>query len=103
MTNPTSWTCPNCRRRVPRYATVCHCGTRRDDASAIEAAPARAARARGAGWRQWPLSVWVPLVIAALAAITLIVLLFVPPPPRLGIPLLGRVDRVPTPQAHPRR
>ena len=29
------WTCPNCRRRVPSYAPVCHCGTRRSEAAAV--------------------------------------------------------------------
>jgi hypothetical protein len=98
MPHPTSWICPNCRRRVPRYAAVCHCGTRQAEAGDIQSEPAELARPRAGGWRQLPLSVWLPLAIAAVAAIALLALLFLPPEPSLGIPLLGRVERIPTPR-----
>ena len=101
MTHPTSWICPNCRRRVPRYAAVCHCGTRQTEADAVASEPTKLARPRAGGWRQLPLSVWLPLVIAAAAVIASLALLFLPPEPSLGIPLLGRIERVPTPR--PRR
>jgi hypothetical protein len=36
------WECPGCHRRVPDRITVCHCGTRRDQAATTPApAPVR--------------------------------------------------------------
>jgi hypothetical protein len=97
MANPASWTCPNCRRRVPRYATTCHCGARRTDAAPADTGAAGPPLARAGGWRQLPWSMWLALGIAAAAVIALIVLMFLPPEPPPRIPLLGHIDRAPTP------
>jgi hypothetical protein len=97
MDSPTSWSCPNCRRRVPRYASVCHCGARRTDAEAASSAPVLAAQKRSQGWRELPRIVWLWLAVSAVALATLIGLLFVPPEPPLRIPLIAYVDRAPTP------
>ena len=98
MVTASSWNCPNCRRRVPRYASACHCGTRRADAETVEAGLTAPAHRHVSAWRQLPLSVWLPLLVAAAAAITLVVLLFLPSEPPPAIPLGGYVDRIPTPQ-----
>jgi hypothetical protein len=94
MTTPTTWVCPNCRRRVPRYAPVCHCGTRRTDAEAAGPTGNWLPQQKSLGWRDVPASGWLLLFLSATALITFVVLLFIPlPPPEPMIPLIGYVER----------
>jgi hypothetical protein len=54
----STWQCPNCRRSVPRYVGVCHCGTRKGDAELIPAPGARRTK-RWAALRGLPWTVWI--------------------------------------------
>ena len=96
MANPSSWICPNCHRRVPHYSPVCHCGTQRADANRASLAPS-GLPGRGGSKHDLPRSLWLLLGIVGLVVLVLIALLFVPPEPPPRVPLLGHVDRRPTP------
>ncbi len=98
----TGWVCPNCRRRVPRYAAVCHCGARRTDVDALDPSKLwRPQQPRGQGWRDVPVSGWLLLGLSAAVLVTFLVLPFIPIERPPYIPLLGYVDRGPGP--HPKR
>jgi hypothetical protein len=101
---PNVWQCPNCRRRVPRYVAVCHCGARRTDVDALAPAPAQGQRQqlraslKGLPWDAWA---WLCalLLFAGIAAAEL----FRARRPEPAIPLIGYVDRgVPKPTPHVR-
>jgi hypothetical protein len=95
MTSPTTWVCPNCRRRVPRYAPVCHCGARRTDAEAAGPTGSWLPQPPPPRWRDLPPSGWALLALSAITLITFVVLLFIPMEPPTPLPLLGFVDREP--------
>jgi len=110
----TSWECPNCHRRVPRYAGVCHCGTRRADAELVAAARSastpRARRARSGGQRLaalrgLPASFWMLVAVMVLSLAGMAYKLFFQHyEPQFVFPLLGYADRFsevrPSPPAH---
>jgi hypothetical protein len=99
----TSWECPNCHRRVPRYAGVCHCGTRRADAELLAAArsarPALMPRARVSGqrfapFRGLPASFWMLVAVILLSVVGMAYRLFFQhPEPERIFPLMGHADR----------
>jgi hypothetical protein len=103
MASPSSWICPNCQRRVPRYSPVCHCGARQADVARVSARPGIAGRpgvsgARGVPGRAWddlPGSVRMLLGVAVLLVLVIVALLFVPPTPPPRLPLLAVVDHPP--------
>jgi hypothetical protein len=92
------WVCPNCRRRVPRYAPVCHCGTRRTDAVLVEGAATAATPGRRdplAPFRGLPVSFWLLVGAILLCAVGMVVRLNMPWQAEPMIPLLGHADRMP--------
>jgi hypothetical protein len=96
-----AWVCARCRRRVPGYIEVCHCGATRAEASS-SAAPL-GARPR-VGPRHVPWQVWLAVGVMGVALLGgAISLLFVPRRPQPTVPLLGYVDRLPpsAPRAKP--
>lgn len=100
------WVCGACKRRVPAYIDVCHCGAGRPDPNAVAAAASTAPVPLGAPLRvdprQVPWQVWLALGVMGLALLVgAVSLLFVPRRPEPGVPLLGYVDRVPQPAARP--
>jgi len=105
----SSWVCAGCRRRVPGYVDVCHCGAARPDASAVVPPDEAARLPLGArpriDPRQVPWQVWLALGVMSLALLgAALSLLFVPRRPQPSVPLLGYVDRLPPsaprPSAH---
>ena len=100
------WTCPNCRRRVPGYAPVCHCGTRRSDATLVQEPSAQArliprARPRHRGRLSAELWLWVVGIVLIIAlGVTWAVW---PRKPVRIAPLLGTVDPPVTRSSRPRR
>jgi hypothetical protein len=99
-----TWECPNCKRRVPNRAAVCHCGTTREQAE-LSARPKVAAPApspppaRGHALRPaWSSLTWdlKALVIAfGLVLILGAAFLFVPFHPTRVQPVLGYADHLP--------
>ncbi len=93
----SSWLCPNCRRRVPSYAAVCHCGTRRADADLVVQAEqkARPKSDRWAAIRVIPPSVWVLIGVMVLTVAGMVFRLLQPYElPRYMI-TVGQMDRLP--------
>jgi hypothetical protein len=94
------WICPNCRRRVPPYVAICHCGTRRGDAEIVAQAE-QTAKPRTDRWepiRVIPRSVWILIGVMVLTVVGIVVRMLQPyEPPRYMI-TVGQVDRMPTPQ-----
>jgi hypothetical protein len=98
---PPTWVCPNCRRSVPRYIVVCHCGTRKGDADLIRPAGARVvARDRLAGLRGLPWAVWAWFGAFTLVVILTVVRMFMPWQPPRYFPLLGQADHIPVARPH---
>lgn len=109
---PSAWVCPVCGRRVPGYATACHCGTGRPAEPTAEQL-ASAARALEAATRPGaptfkvpfdartvPWQVWAGFGGGAFVLLVgLLVGLWLGPPIET-IPLLGYADRMP-PSASP--
>jgi hypothetical protein len=95
MANP--WQCPKCRRRVPGYARKCHCGQERPIGAVgiPRAVPRRSAR----------LTPELRMLVGVMAflIITMVVLLFVPIKQNPIAPVLGYIDRAPTPTPRHRR
>jgi hypothetical protein len=95
-----SWICPNCRRRVPAYAGVCHCGTRRADAELVAEATHQA-QPRSDRWapiRIIPASVWVLIGVMVLTVVGMVVRLLQPYETPRYLIMVGQVDRMPQPQ-----
>ncbi len=98
-----TWTCPNCQRRVPNRAAVCHCGTTREQAEpgARPQGPAALPPRPGAqaGWLPpWSSLTWdlKALVIAfGLVLVLAAVFLFLPHPSVRVHPVLGFADQAP--------
>jgi hypothetical protein len=91
---------------VPRYASVCHCGTPRADAALVDetttARPRR--RDRLAPFRGLPASFWLLVGAFLLSVVGMIVRLAMPWQPEPIVPLLGHADRMPDgPVATPKR
>lgn len=98
------WVCARCRRRVPGYIEVCHCGATRASAAAAAghaAAPPLGGRVR-VDPRQVPWQVWLAIGVVGLALLgAALSLLFVPRRPQPAVPLLGYVDRLPSSAPRP--
>jgi hypothetical protein len=100
-----TWTCPNCQRRVPSRVDACHCGTTRGQAEQLAVASPGGAGSGGAfgyggpaggaelGWDVKGPALGLVLV-AVLAAGWLV---FRPYRPDPIYPVLGFVDKAPTP------
>ncbi len=102
MAAQSTWVCPNCRRRVPRYAQVCHCGTRKQDLDLLAAPGAKRRRDRWAPLRGLNRGVWLWFGAMVVVLAAMVVRMLMPWQPPRYFPLLGQVDRMPTPQAHHR-
>lgn len=89
------WTCPNCGRKVPGYSANCHCGVPRTASSALPAQPAPGPVRFS--WAELPWPVWAALAVIVLAFGMGVWQLFRPSPPERIVPLLGVVDRLPSP------
>lgn len=104
-----TWTCPNCSRRVPNRVDACHCGTTRSQAEQLAAAAPPGAGA-GASFESGSPAVgaelgWdvkgpaVGLLLVAVLAVGWLV--FRPFRPDPIYPVLGFVDKAPTPPPPP--
>ncbi|MCU0240791.1 MAG: hypothetical protein MUF51_00040 [Vicinamibacteria bacterium] len=96
----TPWICPGCQRRVPAYATKCHCGAARP--ARPTPAPRRSEPLATPARQRAPLGwdIWALIGVIVLVLVFAIVSLFRPyQPPRI-VPLLGYVDATPPP--HPK-
>ena len=103
-----TWTCPNCKRRVPTRVDSCHCGTTRAQAELLAATPAGGgsgdaygyegedARAE-LGWDVKGPALGLVLVVVVAAGW----IVFRPFHPDPIYPVLGYVDRAPTPPPKP--
>ena len=103
-----TWTCPNCKRRVPNRVDACHCGTTRSQAEQLAAASAGAGPGAGFGHGGPAASAelgWdvkgpaLGLVLVAVVAAGWLV--FRPYRPDTIAPVLGFVDKTPTPKTTP--
>src|SRR5262245_45051920 len=100
-----TWTCPNCKRRVPNRVTTCHCGTTRAQADQVTASQeAVAKRPAPKAWtprprpiRRTPLGRDVKLLIVGLVVIVVlaVVRMFLPWQPQAVHPVLGFRDSGP--------
>jgi hypothetical protein len=90
MANP--WQCPRCQRRVPSYATKCHCGQERP--VGLAALPRRSVPRPGV-----KLTPELRMLVGVMVflVITMVVLLFVPIKQHPVAPVLGYIDHAPTP------
>jgi hypothetical protein len=104
-----TWTCPNCQRRVPNRVDACHCGTTRSQAEQLAAAsspgdgPGAASGYGGPaeraelGWDVKGPALGLVLVVVLAAGW----LVFRPYRPDPIYPVLGFVDKTPTPPPTP--
>ncbi len=92
-----TWTCPNCKRRVPGAVPVCRCGLPRP-----ALAPAGPATTQAVPWQ---VKAW--LVVLVLAAVAGLFNLFRHHTPTPIAPVLGYMDHPPPtpapPSGRPRR
>lgn len=95
-----TWVCAACRRRVPSYVEVCHCGAGRPRPGSVTAAEQPEALPLGAPLRvdprQVPWQVWLAIGVMGVALLVgAVSLWFLPRRPEPVVPLLGYIDRVP--------
>ncbi len=93
-----AWACGRCGRRVPSYVDTCHCGAGRTETPAPGPQPAGAQGPPGrfsARDVTWP--VWVAVGVVGLALLGGAVSLLLPHERERIAPLLGYVDRLPSP------
>lgn len=95
------WTCPSCGRRVPAYAPACHCGVARTASSALPPRPLPGPVRFT--WSDLPWQAWAALAVIVIALGLATWQAFRPGPPERIVPLLGRVDRLPSPTPKPTR
>jgi hypothetical protein len=99
VSTATTWTCPNCKRRVPSRVPACHCGTTRDQADLLEGLVAPGAPAPSE-----PLS-WDLKALAGMLVLTVLLgagSLFLPRRASEIAPLLGWANLAPSPTPTPR-
>lgn len=107
MAESTTWLCPTCGRRVPNRATECHCGMLQVTALAVVDPsvdpPKEKLRIRTppVRFRTMPKEVRVLGVVFALVILLGVVWAFVPRKPAPALPLLGTLDRLPSPPPTP--
>jgi hypothetical protein len=105
----STWSCPQCQRRVPASLPVCRCGASREEAQAIERLRAPAGpRPIGATTRfrdePLPLSVKALLAFMALTVVAGIASLFLPYDTPRAPALLGHFEAPrPSPSPSPGR
>ncbi len=98
-----TWVCGRCGRKVPSYVDACHCGAGRADASAkddVAAAPLAGPPGRFNA-RDVPWPVWAAVGVATLAVLGGGLSLLLPHEREYIAPLLGYVDRIPSPPPRP--
>lgn len=99
-----AWVCGRCGRRVPSYVDACHCGAGRENAAGASgdrtATPAVGPPGRFNA-RDVPWPVWTAVGVATLAVLGGAVSLLLPHEREYIAPLLGYVDRLPSPQPRP--
>ncbi|HKC13624.1 MAG TPA: hypothetical protein VKI41_16490 [Vicinamibacteria bacterium] len=109
MTSAT-WTCPNCKRRVPNRVSECHCGTTREqaDRGSLPAPPAALPARTRRGWLAdlpaWSSLPWDLKALAlafGLVVVLAVVVLFLPSRRPQIQPLLGYTDHAPPPRSSP--
>jgi hypothetical protein len=103
MPAPTTWLCPRCGRRVPNRSGECHCGTTRIEAETVIArTPVHTGpRADRFSLRGLPRDIKILGGIVVLSAIGGLAWLIVPHSHTRTVPLLGFVDRLPSPTPMP--
>jgi hypothetical protein len=97
-----TWTCSGCGRRVPQRASLCHCGTSREQSLAARRTARGAGPPRPAPWAEGWRGLWrsLPLDVKALAIAAALViaaglgwLALGPSLPNDTPALLGHVER----------
>jgi hypothetical protein len=92
-----TWTCPNCRRRVPTRVDTCYCGTSRDAAEAFGSPDPGRAASTEIGWDIKALG--LGMVVVAVLGVGWLVFGHTKPAPIY--PVLGFVDHPPQPSPTP--